>query len=245
MKKGLIFFFFILTFQLFSQEKRTDLTAIVFDYTHQFPMADLRENYGDNSSIGLSLLKKSTNNYLFGMDAAYIFGSKIKKDNLFDGIATENGEVINKDGLFANVLTYQRGFSAFLNGGKAFLLAEDNNSGIYLIVGIGYIQHKIRIQTQEDIIPHLDEDYKKGYDRFSGGFSMKWNANYMHFSKKNNIKFFIGLELIKGWTKNLRAYNFDQMTHTSDEYRNDIILGIKSGIIIPVFRKNSEEFHYF
>ncbi|MEE2700290.1 MAG: hypothetical protein VYD71_02885 [Bacteroidota bacterium] len=245
MKKGLVFLFCIFSFQLFSQEEKNALTAIIFDYTHQFPFADLKDNYGDNSSVGISLVKKSQNNYLFGIDASYIFGSKIKEDKLFDSISTENGEIINKDGLFSNILTYQRGFSTLINGGKAFLFAKDNHSGIYLTAGLGYMQHKIRIQTQEDIIPQLDENYKKGYDRLSGGFSMKLNANYMHFSKKNNIKFFIGVELIKGWTKNLRVYNFDQMTHTSDEFRSDILLGIKSGIIIPIFRKNREEFHYF
>ncbi len=245
MKKGIIFLFCILTFQLFSQEGKNALNAIAFDYTHQFPFADLKENYGDNSSIGINFLKKTQNNYLFGIDVAYIFGSKVKREDLFDGIATENGEIINKDGLFANVLTYQRGFSTFINGGKAFLYAKDNHSGIYLTAGLGYIQHKIRIQTQEDFIPHLDDDYKKGYDRLSGGLSMKLNTNFMYFNKRNNIKFFVGFEFIKGWTKNLRAYDFDQMMHTSDDFRNDIILGIKSGIIIPIFRKNSEEFYYF
>jgi hypothetical protein len=245
MKKGVVFLFYILTFQLFAQEGRNVLTAITFDYTHQFPFADLKENYGDNSSVGIHFLKKTQNNYLFGIDGAYIFGSKIKQEHLFDDIATENGEVINKDGLFANVLTYQRGFSTFINGGKAFLFDENNHSGIYLTGGLGYMQHKIRIQTQEDFIPQLDDDYKKGYDRLSGGLSMKLNVNYMYFSKKNNIKFFVGFEFIKGWTKNLRAYHFNEMMHTSDDFRNDIVFGIKSGIIIPIFRKNSEEFHYF
>ena len=53
------------------------------------------------------------------------FGYKIKDENLFDGIATENEEIINKDGLFANVLTYERGFSTFLNGGKAFTFMKE------------------------------------------------------------------------------------------------------------------------
>jgi hypothetical protein len=106
------------------------------------------------------------------------------------------------------------------------------------------MQHKIRIQTQEDIIPHLDDDYKKGYDKLSGGISAKINVNYMYFSKKNNIKIYTGIELIRGWTKNLRSYNFDTQNYTSDDYRNDILLGIKAGVIIPILRRNQEEFHY-
>ena len=226
MKKVLFFLFYFSTMQILAQEKKSSLTAILFDYTHQFPMADLQENFGDNSSIGMSVIRKKADNWLFGFDGSYVFGSKIKAENLFDGVATENGEIINKDGLFANVLTFERGFSTFLLG------------------GIGYMQHKIRIQTQEDFIPHLDDEYKKGYDRLSGGISMKLNAKYMYFSKKNNMKFFAGVELIKGWTKNLRAYNFDEMEYTSKDYRNDILVGVKAGVIIPIFKRNTAEFYY-
>ena len=248
MKKVLLFLFCFSTLQLAAQEEHRALTAILFDYTHQFPMADLQESFGDNSSIGISVIRKTTDNWLFGMDGSYIFGEKVKNENLFDNIATEDGSIINEDGLFANILTFERGFSAFLLGGKAFEFVgrygSGYSSGIYVVGGIGYMQHKIRIQTQEDFIPHLSEEYKKGYDRLSGGISMKVNANYMYFSKKNNIKFVAGVELIKGWTKNLRAYNFDEMQYTSDSNRNDILLGIKAGFIIPIFKKNTEEFHY-
>ena len=244
MRKVFLMLFCFSAMQVISQEQQNTLTAILFDYTHQFPYADLAIDFGDNSSIGISVIRKRADNLLFGIDGSYIFGSKIKEENLFDEIATENGEIINKDGLFANVLTFERGFSTFLLGGKAFTFYENNESGIYLMGGIGYMQHKIRIQTQEDFIPHLSEEYKKGYDRLTGGISMKINANYMYFSKKNNIKFFAGVELIKGWTKNLRAYNFDEMEYTSKDYRNDILLGVKAGVIIPIFKRTTAEFHY-
>ena len=244
MRKVFLMLFCFSTMQVISQEQQNKLTAILFDYTHQFPYADLAIDFGDNSSIGISVIRKRADNLLIGIDGSYIFGSKIKEESLFDEIATENGEIINKDGLFANVLTFERGFSTFLLGGKAFTFSENNESGIYLMGGIGYMQHKIRIQTQEDFIPHLSEEYKKGYDRLTGGISMKINANYMYFSKKNNIKFFAGVELIKGWTKNLRAYNFDEMEYTSKNYRNDILVGVKAGVIIPIFKRTTAEFHY-
>ena len=244
MRKVFLILFCFSAMQMIAQEQQNTLTAILFDYTHQFPIADLQENFGDNSSIGLSVIKRRADNWLFGIDGSYIFGSKIKAENLFDDIATENGEIINKDGLFANVLTFERGFSTFLLGGKAFTFTKNNESSIYFMGGIGYMQHKIKIQTQEDFIPHLDDEYKKGYDRLSGGVTAKLNVNYMYFSKQNNIKLYAGLELIKGWTKNLRSYNFDEMTYTSTNYRNDILLGIKVGVIIPILKRNQEEFHY-
>ena len=78
MKKVLFFLFCFSTMQILAQEKKSSLIAILFDYTHQFPMADLQENFGDNSSIGMSVIRKKADNWLFGFDGSYIFGSKIK-----------------------------------------------------------------------------------------------------------------------------------------------------------------------
>ena len=83
MKKVLLFLFCFSTLQLAAQEEHRALTAILFDYTHQFPMADLQESFGDNSSIGISVIRKTTDNWLFGMDGSYIFGEKVKNENLF------------------------------------------------------------------------------------------------------------------------------------------------------------------
>ena len=227
-----------------SQDKGNKMNAVLFDYCHQFPLADLKEDFGDNSSLSFSFIHRNKHNWFYGIDGAYIFGDNIKDENLFDNISTANGEIINKDGLFANVLTYERGFSSFLYSGKAYPFYKDNETGLYISIGVGYIEHRIRIQTQEDIIPHLNEEYKKGYDRLTGGVSAKMNVNYMYFSKKNNIKIYFGIELIKGWTSHLRSYNFNTRSYNSDNIRNDIIIGIKTGFIIPIFKRNDSEFHY-
>ena len=245
MKRVIFILSFFFSLQVFSQEKPNSWTAFLFNYTHQFPFADLKERFGDNSSIGTILIKKTNKNWIFGVDGAYLFGHKIKNNDLFDNIGTENGEIINQDGLFANILTYQRGFSTFLLSGRAFVFDENNKHSIYVTGGIGYMNHKIHIQIQEDIIPQLNDEYKKGYDRLSGGISVKLNLNYIHFSKKNNVKFFSGVELLKGWTKELRPYFFDEKQYSSPDLRNDILFGIKAGIIIPISKKTSSEYHYF
>ena len=81
MKKALLILLCFSAIQIFAQDKKSSLSAFMFDYTHQFPMAELQENYGDNSSIGISFLKKTSSNLLFAVDGSYIFGSKIKKEN--------------------------------------------------------------------------------------------------------------------------------------------------------------------
>ena len=142
MNKAIVFIFCFYSLSLLGQGKQNTLNTILFEYTHQFPFGDLAKDYGDNSSISMGYMEKTKQNWIFEIDGSYIFGYKIKSENLFDGIATKNEEIINKDGLFANVLTYERGFSIFLNGGKAFTFYEGNETGIYLFSGIGYMQHK-------------------------------------------------------------------------------------------------------
>ena len=79
MSKVFLILFCFSAMQMIAQEQQNTLTAILFDYTHQFPMADLQENFGDNSSIGLSVIRRRADNWLFGIDGSYIFGSKIHK----------------------------------------------------------------------------------------------------------------------------------------------------------------------
>ena len=73
MRKVFLILFCFSTMQMIAQEQQNTLTAILFDYTHQFPMADLQENFGDNSSIGMSVIRKKADNWLFGFDGSYIF----------------------------------------------------------------------------------------------------------------------------------------------------------------------------
>ena len=75
MRKVFLMLFCFSAMQVISQEQQNTLTAILFDYTHQFPYADLAIDFGDNSSIGISVIRKRADNLLFGIDGSYIFGS--------------------------------------------------------------------------------------------------------------------------------------------------------------------------
>ena len=88
MNKAIVFIFCFYSLSLLGQGKKNILNTILFEYTHQFPFGDLAKDYGDNSSISMGYMEKTKQNWIFEIEGSYIFGYKIKSEDLFDGIAT-------------------------------------------------------------------------------------------------------------------------------------------------------------
>jgi len=100
----------------------------------------------------------------------FIFGSTIKYDSLFHLIKTSGDYIIDGDGMYADVRTYQRGYTLMGKAGKIFSIFNDNpNSGLLVMIGGGFMQHKIRIENPGNTVPQLKGDYKKGYDKLTNG----------------------------------------------------------------------------
>ena len=139
----------------------------------------------------------------------------------------------------------QRGFDVHAFIGYALHTKENNLSGLYLSIGGGFLQHQIFIDTKNQNTPQLDEEYKKGYDRLTNGISTKWNASYKFYSPNGKFQMYTGINITIAYTKNKRPYLFDKEEYTSNRGSWDNLLGINVGVIIPIQRKNEEEFHYY
>lgn len=226
-----------------AQEKKQ--SAFGFNYNYQIPIGELANTFGNNSAVGASYLLETTNNIIFGVESNYMFGTDIKDSTIFDNISTSTGAIIGADGHYSNVNLMQRGFDAYLFAGYAFHFSDNNLSGIYISQAVGYLQHKIFIDTKNENIPQLDEDMKKGYDRFSNGGSTKLTIDYKYYHKKGRFQISSGLNYTMAYTKNQRAYDFTNNKYYSGERSWDKLLGIKGEIIIPIRRKNEEKFHYY
>jgi len=239
---------FIILFSFFSYvtcAQNNKQTAFSFDYNHQFPIASLANMFGDNSSVGVSFIHEKENNFFLGAQANYLFGDDVKDSTIFQNIQTTSGGVLAADGTYANINLLQRGFDGYILGGYAYHPNENNLSGIYFSVGVGFLQYKIFIDTKNQNIPQLNEDMKKGYDQLHNGISTKWDVSYRHYSLKSNFQFYIGTNLTAAYTKSVRPYSFNSNKYNDDSHQWDRLLGIHAGIIIPVQRKNEEEFHYY
>ena len=67
----------------------------------------------------------------------------------------------------------------------------------------------------------------------------------MLIDDKNKFKIFTGINYSLAFTKNRRAYDFSTSSFSENQIRFDQLLGVHFGIIIPINRRNNEEFHYF
>ena len=228
----------------FAQDDTFKNKMILFDYSYQVPITNLANDFGSNSSLGLCYLQNN-NDILLGLDANFMFGSNVKDTTILRLISTDDGFLINASGELDEVLLYERGINTHLMTGKSFRFEANNLTGIYIYGGLGYLQHKIRLESNRTTLPQIEGNYLYGYDKFTNGLSTKICIDYMYFDKKNSIKYHIGTEFINAFTTIKRRYNFAQMEEFDQSLKLDQIVGLRFGIIIPINRNNEAKFHYY
>lgn len=250
MQKSRILFFllFILTSSAFSQRNVVDTTVfsphIRFSYGYQFPQADLAERFGDNSSLGFSFGIKDRKNWIYGVSAQFQFGNSVTENGLLQNLITDNGEIIDNNGQISELIISQRGYVLHLEGGKIFnIIGPNPNSGLMVTGGIGFMQHKIRIEHQLNTITQLEGEYLKGYDRLTNGLMISQFVGYYHMSDNRYLNFYLGVEAIQGFTEGRRDFNFD--TQTSNEgARTDVLVGFRAGWILNFYKRSTNTIYF-
>ncbi|HET6244800.1 MAG: hypothetical protein H0V01_05130 [Bacteroidetes bacterium] len=251
MKKHIALLLFSCCFSLLSysqvnvEDSIISTPIIVANYAYQFPGGNLKDRFGNNSSIGISFLQKTKQNWLWGFEFSFIFGGKVKEDSLFRNISTKNDFLINQHGAYAEIRFFERGHLSTLKGGRLFpALGPNPNCGFIAIASVGLLQHKIRIENPENNTPQILNDYKKGYDRLTNGLAVSEFFGYMYLSNNRLLNFYGGVEFVQAWTQNRRDFNFDTMEKDNTR-RNDFMSGIKVGWVIPLYKKMPNKFYYY
>ncbi len=205
---------------------------------------DMKTRFGNSSSVGVNFNRKLANNWVYGFDLNYHFGNNINESNILDSIRNSKGHILTDGGYAGDVRLFQRGLSTFLKVGKLFpIIGPNQNSGILITTGIGFLQHKIQIEVIENNIPELTDDYKKGYDRLSNGLAFNEFIGYWHMSNQKTLNFYIGAEFTQAFTQSRRSY--DYFTQSQDlQKRNDYLVGLKLGLIVPLYKRMPKEFYY-
>jgi len=226
----------------------TAVSSVLFHatYAYQIAGADLTETFGNNSTIGGGVSYKSTSNWLIGGYGHFIFGDQVNnRSQLLSLITTNQGEVIDGNGTYTSLALFERGYHFQLKGGKIFpLLGLNQNSGFFIQGAIGYLSHRIRIETQFGTAPQLMGDYVKGYDRMRGGFAYGGEIGYLLMSNARILNFSIALEYTIAKTKSLRDYDFDLMRKDDRKY-TDQYMGIRISWMIPTYRRAPEKYYYY
>jgi hypothetical protein len=220
-----------------------------FRYTAQLPYADAAKRFGFNNAVGGGFIYKSQTNYIFGVSGNFMFGNVIKEHAInFEGIVGKEGYFVNANGGIVQARLYERGYNVFLSAAKLFALHKLNrNSGVLAEFGAGYIQHKIRIEIPGEDVYQLQAAYKQGYDKLSSGLALKQFIGFQYMQQREHfVNYTIGLEVMEGFTRNRRGYNYD--TRTPDvASRLDLFAGIRFTWFIPrylAFRDGKDEYYF-
>jgi len=215
-------------------------------YAYQIPGHDLSQRYGNNSLLGGGFLYKLKSNFVLGAEGAFIFSENVRNQSEYlKLIATSDGNVISQAGTSTGVFFHQRGFNFSVRAGAIIpVIGPNPNSGILLMGGAGLLQHKIRIEINDNNAPQLMGDYKKGYDRLTNGPSITQFIGYVHFHNERTINFHIGLEFTQAWTQSRRPFDFDRMQPDTQK-RFDTLWGIRLGWILPLYKRAPQDYYYY
>lgn len=219
-------------------------TLIIPTVGYQKASGDWSTRFGYNQSIGLDILQKTKKNYVIGINAYYIFGNDVKDKGYFSNIITSQGFLINQDGKVADVRLSERGYQIGGSIGKIFpLIPRMQNSGVLMKFGIGFMEHKMRIETTGNLAPQLNADYRKGYDRLSNGIQFSQFIGYLFLSSNKLLNVYAGIDFNQAFTKNRRTRNFDTM-QADNELHLDGLIGMRVGIILPIYQRKSDAYYY-
>lgn len=215
-----------------------------FHYGYGVPSGDFSKNFYNTNQLGGGFMYKTMSGLNFALESNFVFGEKVKNsDKLMNSIATQQGYIIDHVGMFANVSLMLRGFTVFAKTGMLFEMGKHYNSGIMAQLGVGYMQHKIRIEIPNNNVPQLDGEYKKGYDNLCAGPAIVEYIGYHYQGKNPRLNFLIGIESVQAFTKYQRIYNFNEMKKNSGS-RIDILTSIKAGWMLPLYPKTKTKFYY-
>jgi len=206
---------------------------------------DLVNRYGYINLVGFSGGFKFKNNWFVQTDASFLFGSQVKLKGFLSAITDSYGNItdINGDPAAVNILC--RGVSANIQVGKIVPLSKfQRNSGLMIHLGAGYLNHRIKIETQTQVVPMIELNYKKGYDRLTTGLGMMQFVGYAYMARHSFYNFYGGFYCIEGLTRERRTLYFDQPNvPVPTKTRLDILVGIKLGWFIP-FYTTQKDYYY-
>jgi hypothetical protein len=214
---------------------------------------DLADRYGFMNHVGINGGYKTKHNWYFGLDGNFMFGNRIKAEEptdefygIFDHLTDSYGNITDVNGDTAIVILYSRGFNANVVFGKLIpVLSPNKNSGIMIQLGFGYLMHRLRIETQEQVVPQLELDYKKGYDRLTSGWNSHQFVGYSYMGNSGFYNFYAGFYIQEGFTQNNRTIFFDQPdVPVSTKTRLDIQYGFRLGWYVPVYKRKPRDYYF-
>ncbi len=247
MTRIVLFFTFLTTFSAIAQREKKgepeSALLIGLSYKASLPSGDLAKRWGFNNTLGLDANYKFANNLTVSLNGGFIFGNRLKDSTIFTNLLTSFGTITAQNGVPADVKFLMRGATGHASVGYVFnQLGHNVNSGLWVDFGVGYFMHKIRIESLFDDVPQLSGDYRKGYDKLSMGISTKQFIGYLFQANRRLFRFYAGVEMVQGLTRNVRPYNFDS-GEPENTLQKDFNFGLKVGWVVPIKQRTSSGYY--
>jgi hypothetical protein len=229
-----------------TKDERQAFSLIYPSYSIGLPAMDLKDRFGLTQSVGAGYTFLFKNKWLLNVDGNFIFGKNVKiADTLFKYIATSDGHIIDQSGTYAQVAISERGYSFWVKTGKLIPFNKAKPySGVLIMSGAGFLQHKIRIDVAQNTARPLRGDLKKGYDHMCNGPALTEFVGYQYLNKAKKVNVYGGIDFTFAWTQSRRAYYFMENIRPSEK-RFDMLSSIKLGWYIPISRKTGREYYYY
>jgi hypothetical protein len=213
-------------------------------YSYQFPLADMQTRFGNNSALGAGIAFKIKKNFILGIEGAGMLGETVKEPNVLKGATDNAGNIIGSDGGLVEYQLHERGFILKAIIGKIISFKKPNvNSGILINVGVGMMQHRIKIEIDEELAPQLNNSYQKGYDRLSNGVVISQFIGYQFMGTHRKLNFYAGMEFNEGFLKGRRNWNYP-LNSADDATRTDVLIGLKACWMVPIYKHVTEKYYY-
>ncbi|MCF8410006.1 MAG: hypothetical protein K9G31_01835 [Crocinitomicaceae bacterium] len=250
--KWLLFVFFIgFYFNPFFSQRNVKDSAIAtpwigVHYGGNFTAGDLADRYGYLNHLGIIAGYKTATNWYIGMESNFIFGNQVRVTGLLNDLIDSYGNLTDVNGDIARIFVLPRGLNINVSVGKVFpVLSPNNNSGIFVNGGLGYLIHHMRIETNDQVVPQLELNYRKGYDRLTSGVNLHQFIGYAFMANSGFYNFYGGFYAQEGFTKNLRTINLDEPeVPVSSKTRIDIQVGFRLGWMIPFYKRKPKDFYF-
>lgn len=250
MRKVLIlcFSFFSLTglAQLNLADSASQGILVNINIGHFLKAGDFSETFGSNWSGGLDLQYKTKDGWIFSVGARYHFGDQLKNPTaIFGEMVTSQGEILGLNGEYAPVTFRERGWDMGFDFGKIITKWGHNaNSGPMITLGLGYNNYYIDIRNQLDNTPQIQDEYLKGYDRFSQGFMTRQYLGYFFSGSNKRINFTAGFEFMQGYNHSIRGFNYDTRSYDLD-MKLDMYYGFRISWFLPFYDENAQKYYYY
>lgn len=220
-----------------AQDERSNEGGVLlfnFSYAYQIPAGDLADRFGTNVNIGGGVNFLTKKDWIIGFEGNVLFGQNVKEDVLAD-IRNSSGFLIGINKAFALVSLRERGL--YVGGllGRIWRLGKDGTrSGIRTTIGVGLLQHKVRLQDDSNTANQIFGDYGKGYDRLTNGLALNEFIGYHLLANNRGMNFFAGFEFIQAFTQSRRDVNFDIM-QKDETKRIDLLFGFRVGATLSFY----------